>query len=99
MAERKNCWEVRKCGLEPGGENVSTSGICPAAEPQKYQGYNRGQYFGRSCWMVPMTLCDNKLQGPYADKFLDCIECEFFIMVEKEEGRYFILTPPTELKW
>jgi len=27
--ERKNCWEVLKCGREPGGYRVSEAGVCP----------------------------------------------------------------------
>ena len=31
MSNRLNCWEVKKCGREPGGKSVATLGVCPAA--------------------------------------------------------------------
>ena len=26
-----NCWQVKKCGREPGGAKVAEFGVCPAA--------------------------------------------------------------------
>jgi len=97
MTQKKNCWEVKECGLGPGGRNTGTSGICPAAQPQKFDGYNNGKYFGRSCWMISKTRCNNKLQGDLSDKFIDCIECDFFKLVNEEESRGFVLLPAKEL--
>lgn len=37
-----NCWELRKCGREPGGANVSEFGLCPAATEARVDGMNRG---------------------------------------------------------
>ena len=55
--ERKNCWEVMKCGRQPGGEKVGEFGVCPAAEPSEFDGTNRGTYGGRFCWAIAGTFC------------------------------------------
>jgi PAS domain S-box-containing protein len=91
--ERKNCWEVIKCGQEPGGKNVHKLGVCPAALPNQYEGINEGKYCGRFCWTVAGTFCGGQLQGSYANKLEDCLKCEFLKQVHKDEDKYFILTP------
>ncbi len=40
--KRRNCWEVKKCGRQPGGEKVEELGVCPAAELSEYDGINQG---------------------------------------------------------
>ena len=91
--QRRNCWEVMKCGRSPGGENVERLGVCPAALPNQYDGTNKGKHAGRFCWAVTGTLCGGEVQGTYAKKFLDCLGCEFLKQVNEDEGPNFILTP------
>ncbi len=50
--KRKNCWEVKKCGRQPGGEKVDELGVCPAAVPNEYDGTNKGNHGGRFCWQL-----------------------------------------------
>lgn len=90
---RNNCWEVKKCGREPDGENVETLGVCPAALPNEYDHVNGGKHAGRFCWAVAGTLCRGEVQGTYAKKFVDCLRCEVLKQVSEDEGRNFILTP------
>ncbi|MFC1494030.1 two-CW domain-containing protein [Thermodesulfobacteriota bacterium] len=91
--ERKNCWEVKKCGRQLGGENAAKMGVCPAAEPSEYDGTNKGTGAGRFCWAIAGTYCDGKTQGTFAMKLLACINCKFLKQVNEEEGRDFILNP------
>lgn len=91
--ERKNCWEVKRCGREQGGKNSTELGICPAAMPSFHDGLNRGEYSGRSCWLVAGTFCNGEIQGTYAVKLSSCMYCEHMISVTEEEGRRFMLTP------
>lgn len=92
--KRRNCWEVMKCGKQPGGENVGKFGICAAALPNEYlDGVNKGEHCGRFCWVVAGTFCGGKVQGTYAKKLSDCLGCEFLKQVNEDEGRDFILTP------
>ena len=87
----KNCWEAKGCGREPGGQKVSELGECPAAKSSDFDGVNRGTYAGRYCWMVLGTLCDNEVQGDWAQKFRKCVICEFLNKVREEEGENFKL--------
>jgi hypothetical protein len=90
----RNCWEAKKCGRQPGGENAEKLGICPAALPNEYfDGVNKGKHCGRFCWAVAGTLCGGKVQGTYAKKLMHCLGCEFLKQVNEDEGRNFILTP------
>jgi len=84
-----NCWEFKKCGREPGGEKVYELGICPAATDKTHNGVNNGINGGRYCWKVAGTYCDGKVQGTFALKVMDCIECDFFKTVKNEEGNNF----------
>lgn len=98
MKKRLNCWEVKACGRQPGGKNAETLGICPVALPGEFDGINQGQHAGRCCWAVVGTLCNGEVQGSYAKKLINCIECEFLKQVQDEQGRDFKLTPPPVAK-
>ncbi len=91
--ERRNCWEAKACGRQPGGDNVNTLGACPATLPSEYDGVNRGRRGGRFCWAVAGTFCGGKVQGTFAQKLLDCLSCGFLKEVEEEENGAFKLTP------
>ena len=82
-----NCWEFKKCGREPGGKNISELGICPAAELKKYDGTNRGKNSGRICWALVGTLCGGRVQGIYAQKIANCLNCELYQHVCLQEGK------------
>jgi hypothetical protein len=81
-----NCWEVKKCGREPGGAKVAEFGVCPASTEAKYNGTNNGKNAGRYCWKIGGTLCGNQVQGNWAQKMENCLKCEFFLAVKKEEA-------------
>ena len=83
---KQNCWEVRKCGREPGGEKSKELGVCPAAVSGEGDVINGGKNRGRICWYVGGTLCGGKVQGTYAKKMKTCRDCPFFEQVQKEEG-------------
>jgi hypothetical protein len=90
---RKNCWEVKQCGRQPGGEKVQELGVCIAALSNRYDGVNGGNYGGRFCWAITGTLCGGNVQGTFANKLKNCLQCEFFKQVNLEEDRFFILGP------
>jgi hypothetical protein len=86
---KKNCWEVKNCGREPGGAKVSELGVCPAATEASNDGKNGGKNSGRYCWRVSGTFCGGKVQGSYAQKLVNCAQCEFFKSVREEEDSNF----------
>ena len=90
--EIKNCWEFMNCGREPGGCKVGEFGVCPTATSEQFDNVNGGVNGGRFCWFVSKTLCKGQVQGSFAQKLKNCIECPFYLQVEKEEGRYLILS-------
>jgi tRNA A-37 threonylcarbamoyl transferase component Bud32 len=81
-----NCWEVMMCGREKGGENATKYGVCPAAVDQSFDGINSGKCGGRICWAVAGTFCDGCTQGSFADKRPSCLNCDFYHMVQEDEG-------------
>ncbi len=89
---RLNCWEVMKCGREPGGSNVAAHGICPAVTCAKLDSAHGGKNAGRVCWIVAGTMCGGEIQGSFARKYSDCRKCRFYQMVMEEEGPNFHLT-------
>jgi len=90
--KRKNCWEHFQCGRQPGGEKESELGVCPAATRTILDGINDGVNGGRSCWAVAGTLCQGKVQGTYAQKLGDCLRCEFYASIRKDQGGSFVTT-------
>ncbi|OGJ89413.1 MAG: hypothetical protein A2268_12120 [Candidatus Raymondbacteria bacterium RifOxyA12_full_50_37] len=83
---KRNCWEVKKCGREPGGAREHDLGACPAAVNIYAEGINHGNKGGRSCWALAGTMCGGNIQGSFAIKYSDCSQCEFFNQVKAEEG-------------
>jgi hypothetical protein len=83
--EKKNCWEYKGCGREPGGKHVRDLGVCPVTVFEEYQGAHGGKNAGRACWVVAGTLCGGKIQGSYAQKLHNCWGCDFMNAVKEEE--------------
>ena len=86
VQNRLNCWEFLKCGREPGGEKADLLGICPAAADVSFDGINSGKCGGRICWAVAGTFCGGNIQGTFAEKRDSCLSCDFFKLVQTEEG-------------
>jgi len=93
LPDKQNCWEFMKCGREPGGSNVDELGICPTAIDQSCNGINCGKNAGRICWTISGTFCSGKIQGSFAKKWYDCLNCEFFKQTKQEEGLNLIVWP------
>lgn len=85
-----NCWEFKKCGRESGGAKADELGVCPAATEARVNGTNGGKNGGRSCWIVSGTFCGGKVQGTFANKLSNCMECEFYKRVGQEEGQSLV---------
>jgi len=83
--KKKNCWEFKGCGREPGGKKVAELGVCPATTYEDINGAHDGQNAGRACWAIAGSLCGGKVQGTYAQKLNNCWRCEFMNLVKKEE--------------
>ncbi|MEJ2696037.1 MAG: hypothetical protein P8013_05260 [Candidatus Sulfobium sp.] len=83
---KKNCWEFKGCGRQPGGDRKK-EGVCPTALMTIYDGINGGENGGRACWMIAGTRCEGKMQGTFAHKVQSCTECDFYRAVTDEEGQ------------
>ncbi len=96
MERKQNCWEFKKCGREPGGTQTSKLGVCPAATDASFNGINGGKNAGRICWAAAGTLCGGQVQGTFAQKRRNCVQCDFYQMVREEEGNNFSLMAEVE---
>jgi hypothetical protein len=81
-----NCWEFKGCGREPDGAKAKDLGVCPAATEDRTNGINSGQNGGRACWALTGTMCGGSVQGTYAMKLVNCMDCDFYRLVGSEEG-------------
>ena len=86
MTEAENCWNFKKCGRGIGGFNTKRLGVCEAALAEQLEGRNHGKNGGRACWAIAGTFCKGEVQGSYAKKITNCLKCEFYQLVKKEEG-------------
>ncbi len=87
---KTNCWQHRRCGRNAAGTRKHDYGICPAATATVHNGKNGGQAAGRYCWKVAGTFCGGEIQGTFAEKFMNCLTCDFFQLVKREEGADFL---------
>lgn len=62
-----NCWEYKKCGREAGGAKAVELGVCPAYPND-----------GTKCANIAGTLCGGKVQGSFAMKLANCVQCDFY---------------------
>jgi len=81
-----NCWEFTRCGREQGGVMVAELGMCPAATENRVNGLNEGKNGGRVCWAIAGTFCKGEVQGTFILKMVDCMNCDFFKLVAREQG-------------
>ena len=89
---KKNCWEFKRCGRQPGGEHVHDLGICPSATEARLNRIHSGINAGRACWVVTGTLCQGEVQGIFAHKYKSCKACDFYMAVKQEEHPEFHLS-------
>ncbi len=87
--KRQNCWEFNNCGRQHGGCNVAEMGVCPSSIASEFKGVNHGDNAGRFCWTVVGSLCKGKVQGTFAQKLKNCLDCNFFKQVKTDEGEDF----------
>ncbi len=85
---KTNCWEHKKCGREQGSVKAAELGVCPAASETRVDGVNDGKNGGRACWAIAGTLCGGTVQGTFAHKLGDCMQCDFCkLIMTEEKGR------------
>lgn len=90
MVRKQNCWEFMKCGKEVSGFLPDDFGVCPAVTCKTLHRVHGGINGGRACWMVTGTMCGKKIQGSYHYKTKNCVRCDFFRLVKREEIENFI---------
>ncbi len=89
---KRNCWEYKKCGREPGGQRTGRLGVCPAATEKKLNGIHQGRNAGRACWVVAGTFCCGTIAGSAAQERDTCTSCDFYQLVRKEEQADFVFS-------
>ena len=92
--KRLNCWEVLNCGQGP--DNPESA--CPVPFAVDKDGINSGLNGGRYCWTFPGTQCLCGVQGTFARKYEECLACEFFKMVDLEQGPDFTFIDVRQVK-
>lgn len=73
--DKTNCWEHKGCKKEE----------CPAHSEKRLDGTHGGINAGRACWVVAGTRCGGAVQGVYAQKVGNCMKCDFYELVAREE--------------
>ncbi len=62
-----NCWELKKCGWQAEGPKTAELGVCPAYPTH-----------GSHCARVAGALCGGQVQGSFAMKVGNCMQCDFY---------------------
>ncbi len=71
--------------------------MLPGVRSRDYDGVNEGQNGGRFCWAVAGTLCGGEVQGTFAVKAMNCMSCNFYSMVVREQGARTVIVNPSQL--
>ncbi len=61
-------------------------GICPVTTDALSNGVHGGVNGGRWCWVVKGMLCENEGLEPLREQVMACGRCEFFRVLQFEEG-------------
>jgi hypothetical protein len=64
--------------------------VCPAAVASQADCINGGKNGGRVCWIIAGTMCAGEVAGTFAAKVGDCLACDFYGHVLREEGEQFV---------
>lgn len=96
---KKNCWDIKKCGRQQGGENVQTMGTCPAAVSNDFDGVNYGEFGGRFCWAIKDACSGGKPSANRVARLKNCINCMVFKVIQDEEGNGFVMMPSAHKDW
>jgi len=83
-AAKINCWDYKNCGRTIKDRNAKAPAICPAFSHTALNGINGGKNGGRSCWLIPGTLCGRRIQRSCVTKSLACSLCDFKRFVLRE---------------
>ena len=78
-----NCWEIKDCGREPNGKNVSLYGICPVSVEVNLDGIHNGKNGGRCCWVVTQDINNDNVIISCYEKALVCRSCNFYNSVKE----------------
>ena len=73
-----NCWEIKKCGRQKGGNKINELGECLASR----------KGMGHSCWAVAGTMCADEIQCTYAKKIRFCTFCEVYGTYNRSRGNF-----------
>ncbi len=73
------------CGRQPGGQDASRLGVCPASVHAILDGIHNGNNAGRACWVMDDTQCSTAAKESSARKFAGCWKCDFYHLVRNEE--------------
>lgn len=86
-----NCWDFMLCKKGPEREDGNETEACPAATDASCDGINKGVNAGRICWAVAGAFCGDMIKDKFAQDPVACMSCNFFKMVQQEEGANFML--------
>ncbi|MCI4625964.1 MAG: hypothetical protein L3V56_08375 [Candidatus Magnetoovum sp. WYHC-5] len=91
--KKRNCWQFMNCGREPFGWALQEEGPCPASTESTYDCINSGINAGRFCWAVVGSFSNiGRNSGCFCQNNTSCLFCDFFKIVESEEGKNFALS-------
>jgi hypothetical protein len=81
-----NCWDFKRCNRNMENKRVKELISCPVFTETRLNGINGGKNGGRSCWLIPGTLCGRRIQRSLISKSLTCKLCDFKSFVLREEN-------------
>ncbi|MEW6054538.1 MAG: two-CW domain-containing protein [Nitrospirota bacterium] len=84
-----NCWEYKRCGKEHHDPEADAPAVCAAATDERFDRINHGTNGGRVCWLIRQIRAERKKKSI---AITHCCRCDFFRLVEKQEGLHFFVS-------
>ncbi len=94
---KKNCWEYNKNCRNVHGAADSRSLPCPSSTMVSLSGLNGGKNAGRICWNIAGSFSGHGIRKIALNDRPSCVRCDFFKLVEAEEGDNFKFLTPDSL--
>jgi hypothetical protein len=90
--KKLNCWEFHQCNREGDDSIFKEIDTCPASIEHCTHEINDGKNGGRACWVIAGSFSRGEVlcTCAHADKSSSCVNCDFYKIVQLEEGSRFI---------
>ncbi len=80
---KQNCWDLTNCGKYISSANLDDLDVDSETIKYIFDVKNGAQAAGYFCWMPAIASYGNSANGIFAERIMNCAECEIFLMLKR----------------